>query len=283
MGETCGDTSKSRPLYVWDFTLSKKYCETYKELYEPIKDYIKKYGIQLERTMSGYEHWQGRISLIKKKRYNEIIKLLPKAHWSPTSNGAGDVYLYTTKADTRIEGPYRDDIEAPTMTRQLQEFLHEELYEWQKQVLLRCNEKNDRMITVIYDTEGNLGKSIFAEYLEYKDLAEEVPPFRNMEDIFQWVYGRPKKKNYIFDMPRGMKKDKLGEFYAGIEIIKNGVAYDKRYTAKKIRFDRPNIFVFTNMLPVFELLSKDRWCILEVLNKKLYKYGTHNSSSESSD
>lgn len=84
-------------------------------------------------------------------------------------------------------------------------------------------------------------------------------------------------------MPRGMKKDKLGEFYAGIEIIKNGVAYDKRYTAKKIRFDRPNIFVFTNMLPVFELLSKDRWCILEVLNKKLYKYGTHNSSSESSD
>jgi hypothetical protein len=62
-------------------------------------------------------------------------------------------------------------------------------------------------------------------------------------------------------MPRGMKKDKLGDFYSGIEVIKNGVAYDKRYTAKKIRFGRPNIFVFTNTLPELSLMSKDRWKI----------------------
>ena len=27
-------------------------------------------------------------------------------------------------------------------------------------------------------------------------------------------------------MPRGMKKDKLEDFYSGIEVIKNGVAHD---------------------------------------------------------
>lgn len=123
---------------------------------------------------------------------------------------------------------------------------------------------DDRAIDLIYDNVGNIGKSIFSEYCEYNDLAEEVPPYRLMDDIFQWVCSRATKKAYIFDMPRGMKKDKLGDFYSGIEVIKNGVAYDKRYNAKKIRFDRPRIFVFTNTLPKLELMSMDRWRLWEV-------------------
>jgi hypothetical protein len=95
--------------------------------------------------------------------------------------------------------------------------------------------------------------------MEYNGLAEEVPPYRMMDDLYQWVYGRPTKKCYIFDMPRGLKKDNLGDFYSGIEVIKNGVAYDKRNYPKKKRFDRPRIFVFTNTLPKFSLMSKDRW------------------------
>ena len=31
-----------------------------------------------------------------------------------------------------------------------------------------------------------------------------------------------------FDLPRGMKRNKLADLYYGIEAIKNGVAYDKR-------------------------------------------------------
>jgi hypothetical protein len=130
-----------------------------------------------------------------------------------------------------------------------------------------------RKIDLIYDPNGNIGKSLFSEYLEYNGLAEEIPPFRLMDDIFQWVCSRPIKKCYIVDMPRGMKKDKLGDFYSGIEIIKNGVAYDKRYNAKKIRFDRPRIFVFTNMLPEFSLMSKDRWNVWIVDEEfKMVKY-----------
>lgn len=273
---------KSTQLYIWDFTLSADCVDNWEALYDMIKEYVKKYGIQLEQgTKTGFKHWQGRISLIKKKRLTEVQKILPQAHWSITNNEAKDnIYLYTTKADTRLEGPYRDDEEPKIITRQLKQFMNYELYPYQKQLIEEAQNYNDRFIDVIYDTEGNLGKSIFSEYLEHKDLAEEVPPFRSMEDIFQWVYGRPKKKVYIFDMPRGMKKDKLGDFYAGIEVIKNGVAYDKRYTAKKTRFDRPRIFVFTNTLPVFELLSKDRWQVWEVKDKTLHKYLEYNSSDE---
>ena len=71
-------------------------------------------------------------------------------------------------------------------------------------------------------------------------------------------------------MPRGMKKDRLGDFYSGIEVIKNGASYDKRYAPDKKRFNRPRIFVFTNTLPVFELMSKDRWEIWTIQEDYTY-------------
>ena len=71
-----------------------------------------------------------------------------------------------------------------------------------------------------------------------------------MCDIMEFAHSFPAQKAYIIDMPRGMKKDKLADFYAGLESIKNGVTYDKRYVGKKRRMDRPQIMVFTNSLPV---------------------------------
>ena len=49
------------------------------------------------------------------------------------------------------------------------------------------------------------------------------------------------KPGYAVDLPRGMNKKGLADFYSGIEVIKKGVAYDKRYSAKKKRFNRPVI------------------------------------------
>jgi hypothetical protein len=138
------------------------------------------------------------------------------------------------------------------------------MYEWQKQIIGMIDHWDGRKIDLIYDKPGCIGKSMISEYLEFNGLAEEIPPYRLMDDIFQWVCSRPIKKAYLVDMPKGMKKDKLGDLYSGLEVIKNGVAYDKRYTAKKIRFDRPRIFVFTNELPQFKLMSLDRWQVWEI-------------------
>lgn len=122
---------------------------------------------------------------------------------------------------------------------------------------------------MIFDAVGNNGKSIFCEWLEYNDLAFEVPPFRLMEDLMQCCMCVPKQKAYLIDMPRAMKKDKLGEFYSGIESLKNGTMYDKRFKFKKRRIDRPQIFVFTNVLPDFELMSKDRWQVYQIEDRDL--------------
>lgn len=118
---------------------------------------------------------------------------------------------------------------------------------------------DDRSIKLVYDTWGCNGKSVFSEWLEYNGWAFEIPPMRSMEDIMQFCFSFQAQKVYLIDMPRGMKKDKLGEFYAGLECLKNGVCYDKRYAGKKRRFDRPQIIVFTNSIPALELMTRDRW------------------------
>lgn len=63
------------------------------------------------------------------------------------------------------------------------------------------------------------------------------------------------------DMPRAMKKDKLGGMYSAIETIKDGYAWDDRYQFKEKAFDSPNIWIFTNTAPDMDLLSRDRWKI----------------------
>ena len=255
--------------YVWDFTL-KADLEGLDEhiLKDNLRNKCKKFCFQLERGTSGYEHYQGRISLIKKKSLSSLKTLFcndssnscfwSKAHFSKTTNACkGDIF-YVTKEDTRIAGPWSDKDEIKILTTQMELFLSWELYPWQHKAREIGQQFCLRSIDLIYDPKGNAGKSLFSEWMEYQGLAEEVPPFRLMDDIFQWVASRPIKGCYIIDMPRGMKKDKLGDFYSGIEVIKNGVAYDKRYSAKKVRFSRPKIFVFSNTLPEFSLMSADR-------------------------
>lgn len=250
---------------------------TYHDVIQNITPFAKHYVFQLEKGDSGYLHFQGRLSLIKKRRQPEIVSVWNESKFNtpnfikPTIGEEFkkcgyklDSAFYQLKEDTKVDGPWTDKDEKPApLTEQLKLFLSWKLRPYQ-QSLVDMIYFNMRYINIIYDTTGNCGKSIFAEYLEYQGLAEEVPPYRLMDDIFQWVYCRPKKRCYLFDLPRGMKKDKLADLYSGIEVIKNGVCYDKRHFAKKERMTRPTIFVFTNTLPVLSLMSQDRWKVWSI-------------------
>lgn len=257
-------------LATWDFRMNENGL-TKDDIIANLKGIAKHYVFQLEKGDSGYVHYQGRISLIKKRRKNEKHLLLglfkyPPQYLEPTCNPEhykGEAF-YMLKEDTKLAGAWKDTDEVFVLTRQLQQFAVMDYRPYQESLLKMATQFDMRKIDLIHDPNGNIGKSIFAEHLEYLGIAEEIPPFRMMDDIFQWVASRPIKRCYLVDMPRGMKKDKLGDFYSGIEVIKNGVAYDKRYKAHKIRFDRPRVFLFTNTLPVLSLMSRDRWNIWEV-------------------
>ena len=242
-----------------DFTTPMKSI-TQDELIRQLKETCREWVVQGERgEKSGYEHWQGRVILKEKKRISgkHQVTGMFAGCWSPTVTSNKGNYDYVTKENTRILGPFKHDDQV--MTRQLKAFVKMDMRPYQMDIMNWLNEPNDRVIDIVYDQVGNVGKSIFSEYLEFIGQAEEVPPMRDFKDIMGWVCTRPTKPMYVFDMPRGMKKDKLAEFYSGIECIKNGFAYDPRYSATKVRFNRPRVVVFTNCLPEFSLLSKDRW------------------------
>jgi len=271
----------------WDFRYTAEGL-TQEDIIGQLKGIAKQYVFQMEQGDGGYIHYQGRISLIKKRRVAErhiLLKLFknPPNYLQPTSNPdhyKGDAF-YVMKEDTRISGPWKDSDVVKTLTKQLKEFAVMDYRPYQETLVKMATKFDMRKIDLIYDPNGNIGKSLFSEHLEYLELAEEIPPFRMMDDIFQWVASRPIKGCYLVDMPRGMKKDRLGDFYSGIEIIKNGVAYDKRYKAHKIRFDRPRVFVFTNTLPNFRFMSKDRWNVWEVNSAfELQKYNIYSNYKE---
>lgn len=287
-------SSSKKPNHgLWDFefTLKAEAGHTEHSVAEVLDIVYKKWTFQKELGKEkNYLHWQGCGSLHKKQRETEthlIAQLIADTDCSHmsfrpvSSNGREKNFIenYCNKRDTRVDGPWHSWERPKEITKQLIEFKKFELRGYQKFILDECNNFEMRKIDLIYDKIGNLGKSIFAEYMEFEGLVEEVPPYRLMDDIFQWVYSRPKKKAYFFDLPRGMKKDKLGDLYAGIEIIKNGVCFDKRYQAKKCRFDRPRIFVFTNELPNLNLMSMDRWSIHRV--NADYSLSTYEKSEES--
>lgn len=261
-------------LYIFDLTL--KYSSTFSEfdIINALKPLCKKFGFQQEIGEHGYRHYQIRISLIKKTTQNNLRKLLSDTvlkgcHISITSNNCNDVYHYVNKEQTRVEGTkaYTDKSPPPPeMTDQLKDFLNYELYPWQEEVADIAKETDNRKITFIYDPNGNNGKSILCEFLEWNDLADEIAMCNSFEDISSYICSRRqqgfKSHCYIVDMPRAMKKEKLYQFYSGLESIKNGICFDKRYSASKIRFNRPQIIVFTNVMPQeLDSFSKDRWQI----------------------
>lgn len=262
-------------LNIFDLTLKWKPEISDLLIVNDLKSLAKKWGFQQEiGEKTGYKHYQIRMSLIKKTTKNNLINLLKQtnlsgAHVSPTSNNCKDIYYYCTKEQTRVPNtkPYTDkDKPPPEMTRQLREFLKFEPYEWQKQAYDIALSTNCREINFIYDPQGNNGKSIFCEWLDYEEIADEIPTSNSYEEISSYVCSRRgqgfKSNCYLIDMPRGLKKEKLAQFYSGIETIKNGICFDKRYSASKIRFDRPQIIIFTNTVPKeTECLSKDRWKI----------------------
>jgi hypothetical protein len=274
----------------WDLTLSydKVKDSTIQDIIDYLKLISKKWVFQREISeTSKFDHYQIRLSLIKKKTFKQFKEfiydtVLEYAHLEPTvnANRKGDkFYSYASKLDTRYQGPWKDSDPPPKlMTRQLKNMLP--LQPWQlslKELILTYNE---RAIYCVIDQLGNHGKSIFSEWLEYEGIALDVPPFRLFNEIMQCCHGHPPQKAYLIDMPRGLKKGKLTDFYSGVEFLKNGITFDPRYKFSKRRFDRPNIVIFTNTTPNWNLLSLDRWKVFTIDSKNelvQYKQDTEDS------
>lgn len=271
-------SSKSGACCVYDFTLPESICDI-NTLNERLIKICKKYTFQLEEGKSGYRHYQGRVSLKQKMRLGQVIKLfdIKECHISVTSKQNRDNTFYVMKEDTRISGPYTESnyIEVPIDVKDMIT-----LYPWQETLIKELSVRNDRIVDIIIDKEGNNGKTSWSRYMNIK-LDGQILPFANdHKEIMRMAYDVGVKRTYIIDMPRSLKKDKLASLYAGIEMLKSGYCYDDRYNFKQRFFDPPRVVVFTNEEPKYKYLSMDRWKIWTIKNKKLIKFMKGNCHCE---
>jgi hypothetical protein len=195
-------------------------------------------------------------SLIKFKFSQTKFKMPPtKQEFVP------DGHISVTSTEVHDDNK---DIETPPLTRQLKHFLTQNRYEWQDKLYELCQSIDDRFINVIQDTHGNNGKSVFVEWLAYERMGFQIPP---MGDIMQCCMSIKPQKCYFVDMPTGMKKNKRSEFYSKLLSLKDGVLYDKRYSFKKMRINRPQIFLFTKDYP-FDVPTPEKWLIWEMTHDR---------------
>lgn len=255
------------------------------DLHSLLRPLCKKWTFQLERgeqltekNPKGYLHYQCRISLVKKKTQDSLKALLLDAglkgfnlSTSSTNSLVGDAF-YCMKADTKVDGPWtdKDHVVRNKHTKQLE--LCPFYLPWQQSLLDQVKDFDMRSIHIVICTPGEEGKSMFCEKIEYDKLGYEMPPYRLFDDIMAFAFGIADQKLYVFDMPRAMKKDKMSDFFSGMEALKNGRLFDKRYCAKSRRIDRPNIILFTNTEPSLAYLSMDRWRWHTIKNGELVKY-----------
>lgn len=257
------------PVAGWDFTLSA--AENSKEAITAfLEGYAKKWAFQKEKgAENGFEHYQGRMSLIKKKREGELYKAMREANLvfsgaavRPTCGATfNDENLkYVLKQDTRIEGPWtsedaEEDNYIPSDLRLTPTWnaMQERVIGW------ISKPPNRRTIHCVVDPVGNNGKSFMAMWAWAHKKAVYIPFFTEAKDLMRMVHGLPKYGCYFIDLPRALSHKAMHEIYGGIEQLKTGMIYEDRYRFRMEMIEPCHVVVFTNRMPDFNLASADRW------------------------
>lgn len=261
-----------KQLYCYDGTMPYELIKQ-SELHSLLRSVCKGGVFQGEiGELTGYKHWQMRFSLKNKKRQHELIKMMNNLHkcfwscnWSPTSNANKNNYNYVTKERTKfIEAiSLNENIYIPRQVREIKN-----LRPFQDTIIDQLNVFDTRHINYIYQPKGNVGKSILVSYLRAYKLARCLPSIlKDGKDIMRMVMNMPTSKAYFFDMPKAMKKENLFSFYSAIEEIKNGYAWDDRYSFKEKCFDCPQVWIMSNSPPFLDWLSIDRWKFYTINNE----------------
>lgn len=246
-----------------DINLENNWENLATELSKTLDEISKRWIFQLEQGKETNRfHFQGRFSLITKKRKCECLKLFPNFKTisllpESTAGEEESTFYCMKKDDTFRQGPWNNEKKKIYIPRQITEIKN--LHPWQQQIIDISKVWDTRHINIIFDKHGNNGKSTLCTYMGVFGLGKLLPFCNDYKDILRMTYDVGVQKAYLIDIPRAISKERLFQFYGAIETIKSGYCYDDRYKFQDRYFDCPNVFVFTNVLPDESLLSKDRW------------------------
>lgn len=144
---------------------------------------------------------------------------------------------------------------------------------WQEFVIFKIDEKPDgRSVYWIYDQKGKSGKSVLGDYLDdhpdYCDkvyFTDDMGNSRECATIMESLFaGGWRGNTIIVDLTRCTEHH--DRMYDYLEKVANGRITSQKYRGKRIKFNKPHVFVMANYLPHYDKMSLDRWQIYEIEN-----------------
>lgn len=266
---------------VWEVRWGKAEVDDVELLKVQLKQVAKKWVFQEEKGDGGYEHYQGRISLFKKRRKTEVMSLMRSIdmvvpnYLAPTvaANHTKEAF-YAMKADTRVAGPWSD---ADVVKRRVPEWEAPAggWYPWQQKVIDSREVRCTRTINLVIDPVGNNGKSHLTMWLLMEDKACILPLLMDHKELSEAACDDLMSTDnfdprlVIMDLPRPVNKKALCGVFTAIEGIKNGLVCDRRYHFRRYMFRPPQMWVFSNRLPNMAYASGDRWKIWTIVDRDL--------------
>lgn len=256
---------KGKKSRCWAFTFNNPENGTVLLLIEKFKSLNCEYVFQKEKSRSGTIHLQGGIYFKNPRSMKFQKKFSERIHWEFGRNWR-NLKNYCCKLDTRVSGPYTN-ISGLEFRKSIRDPLKGlQLYAWQEFILNICeDEPDDRKIYWIWSENGNMGKSSFCKHLKIKfgDFVSTIGG--TSKDAFYGIKERLEKNVDLKIILIDIARSKMSNIsYESIEKLKDGYFYSSKYESKEILMNPPHIFVFANCKPYENLMSKDRWFIMNV-------------------
>lgn len=268
------------------FTLNNYTNTEIQEIQNYLNCNSKKWIFGKEIGEKGTPHLQGYMEFNSPKKWRILMENGFARCWSKSAKGTlRQNYDYTSKdGDYQYGGFKIEDIDEPDKKdilkwRQYQEdkmkniiLKKYEFIKWkpiQQQVIDIVNsDSQDRVINWIVDEDGNYGKSFLTKYLFCKyngvivngKTSDILNSLLNFQD--EHVYKEP--KFVIVDIPRS-SRGYTDNLYNILEKVKDGLVYSGKYEGGRIIYNEPpHIIVFSNDKPKLDMMSYDRWNVIEV-------------------
>ncbi len=250
-------TPSKAPKLHWFLTWNNYSVENVERLIMFCNEFCSSYDFSEEVGETGTPHLQGQITLKRKRRFTFMQKFDKNCWWEPTKS------VYHAIDYTQKEGGKRYTNVSNTVFF-FDEFLKIEWYEWQKKVIeIVTGIPDDRTVNWFWERKGGVGKSKLTKYLVLRFNALIVDGKKG--DVFHQIAKRREEDInidiVIVDIPRSAFNNLS---YQALECIKNGLISSGKYERGQYAFKSPHVVVLANSPPDEDMLSADRWNIIEI-------------------
>jgi len=220
------------------------------------------YVIQEETGANGTPHLQGFLYFRNQTSFSSLRQWDQRIHWERTQSVTASI-RYCSDPAKRTGRVWSRGYNISH--RDLRVVQHDNLYEWQQQLLQELSGEPDmRRVLWYVDIEGGCGKTALCRYLVKNVPFTLFVSSGTAKDItYQVVKSTWDPHIIAFNLPRSAEG---AMSYAAIESLKDGLLFSGKYEGGVKLFPPPHVVVFANFTPDMTKLSLDRWDIRTLLN-----------------